>query len=98
LACGKELDFADLIPKWNKFSQTFTVFPKPGIIKDIKGLKELGKIPGIITYFLTKNIGDKVEYKTCADRVIHIVAYRDTYEQLQETIKLAKETVKFITE
>jgi biotin carboxylase len=98
LACGKELDFADLIPKWSKFSQTFTVFPKPGIIKDIVGLDELRKIPGIKQVFLTKHIGELVEYKTCADRVIHIIAVDDTYEGLQKTIKLARETVKFITE
>jgi len=97
LACGKELDFSDLIPKWNKFSQTFTVFPKPGIIKEIRGLDELKKIPGIRNYFLTKDVGDVVEYKHCADRVIHIIACRDTYKELQETIQKAKETVQFIT-
>lgn len=98
LACGKELDFADLIPKWSKFSQTFTVFPKPGIIKDIVGLDDLKKIPGIKQVFLTKHIGELVEYKTCADRVIHIIAVDDTYEGLHKTIKLARETVNFITE
>ena len=98
LACGKELDFADLIPKWNKFSQTFTVFPKPGIIKNIEGEAELRRMPGIRQVFITKHIGELVEYKTCADRVVHIVAVADTYEKLQETINLARQTLQFITE
>lgn len=98
LACGKELDFTDLIPKWSKFSQTFTVFPKPGIIKEIKGEEELRKIPGIKKVFITKHIGELVEYKTCADRVIHIVACADSYNELQETIQKARETIQFITE
>jgi len=98
LACGKALDFSDLIPKWSKFSQTFTVFPKPGIIKEIRGEEELRNINGIRQVFITKKVGDRVSYKNCADRVIHIVACRDTYKELQETIKRAKETIQFITE
>ena len=98
LACGKELDFADLIPKWSKFSQTFTVFPKPGIILEIRGLDKLLHIPGVKYFALTKHVGEVVEYKTCADRVIHIVAVADTYEQLQEAIKKTRQTVEFITE
>jgi len=98
LACGKELDFADLIPKWSKFSQTFTIFPKPGIIKEIKGEDELRKIPGIRQVFITKHVGEFVEYKSCADRVVHIIACADTYEQLQETIQKARETLQFVTE
>lgn len=98
LACGKELDFRDLIPKWNKFSQTFTVFPKPGIIKEIQGEKELWKISGIKQVFITKKVGDKVDYKNCADRVVHIIACADTYEDLQNTIKQARKTIQFITE
>lgn len=98
LACGKELDFTDLIPKWSKFSQTFTVFPKPGIIKEIRGEEELKKITGIKQVFITKKVGDKVDYKNCADRVIHIVACRDSYTELQETIQQAKDTIQFITE
>jgi len=98
LACGKELDFLDLIPKWSKFSQTFTVFPKPGIIKEIIGEEELRNLPGIKMVSITKRVGDVVDYKNCADRVIHIVAVGDTYDGLQETVKKAKETIRFITE
>jgi biotin carboxylase len=98
LACGLPLDFSDLIPRWVKFSQTFTVFPKPGVIKEIRGYEETERIPGIRQIFMVKNVGDVVDYKHCADRVVHIVACRDTYEQLQETVKTAQETLQFITE
>jgi len=98
LACGKELDFRDLIPKWVKYSQTFTVFPKPGVIKEIRGEEKLRNIPGIKQYFITKHVGELVEYKTCADRVIHIIACANTYKELQETIQKARKTIQFITE
>ena len=98
LACGNPLDFNDLIPKWVKYSQTFSVFPKEGVIKDIVGLEELKKIDGIKNVFLTKKIGDTVNYKNCADRVIHIIATGETFNELQETVKRAKETIRFITE
>jgi len=98
LACGKELDFSDIVPKWNKCSATFSIFPKEGIIRSITGLEELQRLEGIKQVFLTKKIGERVQYKNCADRVVHIVACRDTYEQLQNTIKQAKQILKIITE
>jgi biotin carboxylase len=98
LACGKPLDFEDIIPKWFKYSATFTVFPKSGIIKEILGEEELKNIEGIKQVFITKKVGDKIDYKNCADRVIHIIACRNTYNELQETIQKAKETIQFITE
>lgn len=98
LACGKELDFKDIIPKWVKWSQTFTVFPKPGKIMDIQGRSELREIPGIEEFFITKHIGELVEYNDCSDRVIHIIACNDSYEELQKTINQARKVIKFITE
>ena len=98
LACGKELDFKDIIPKWVKWSQTFTVFPKPGRIMEIKGRDELRMLPGVEEFFITKHIGELVKYNDCSNRVIHIIACRDTYEELQETINRARKVVKFITE
>jgi biotin carboxylase len=98
LACGKPLDFSDIVPKWFKYSQTFTVFPKPGVIKEIRGVEELKRIPGIRNVFFTKHVGELVEYKTCADRVVHIIACGNTYNELQEIIQKAKETLQIITE
>jgi len=98
LAVGNKLNFSDIIPKWFKYSQTFSIFPQPGILKEIKGEKELRNIPGIEKVFITKHIGELIEYKTCADRVIHIIACANTYNELQETIQKARETIQFITE
>jgi len=98
LACGKELDFSDIVSKWNKYSATFSIFPQEGIIRAITGLEELQRLEGIKQVFLTKKIGERVQYKNCADRVVHIVACRDTYKELQETIQQAKQTLKIITE
>jgi len=97
LACGKPLDFYDIIPKWFKYSATFTVFPKEGIIKEIRGEEELRNMEGIKQVFITKRVGELIEYKNCADRVIHITACRDSNKELHETIHKARETIQFIT-
>ncbi len=102
LALGRDLDFYDLIPKWVKYSKTFHIFPKPGKIIDIQGIDELGHIKGVSgirKIFWAKNIGDTIgDYKNCADRVIHIIGYADTLEQLREVEKNAQNTLKVITE
>lgn len=98
LACGKPLDFSDIIPRWFKYSATFTVFPKPGVLKEIGREEELRRIPGIRQVFITKHIGELIEYKNCSDRVIHIIACADTYDELHDIIHKARETIQFITE
>lgn len=102
LALGRELDFRDIVPKWVKFSKTFHIFPKPGIIKKVEGLDEFGHIrgvQGIHKIFWSKNIGNKVnDYRTCADRVVHIIGYADTLEELRQIEKNVTETLQIITE
>lgn len=101
LAMGKQLDFNDIIPKYVKWSKTFHVFPKPGVIKDIKGLDARGHIEGVSgvkKVFLIKKVGDIVGYKNCADRVVHIIGCADTLEQLREVEKNAQEKLQVITE
>lgn len=97
---GKELDYRDIIPRWVKFSKTFHVFPQPGVIKSIEGLDDHGHIKGvdgIKKIFVTKKVGDVVEYNNCSDRVVHIIGCADTLEQLRAIEKNAQDTLKFVT-
>ncbi|KYK26434.1 hypothetical protein AYK26_07510 [Euryarchaeota archaeon SM23-78] len=100
IAVGNPLDFTDIIPKWVKYSSTFTIFPKPGIVKEIKGLKELRKMEGIKQVFMMVRKGSRIEdYKHCANRVVHIIAVGDTYTELRFYImRDAKATLKIITQ
>ena len=102
LSLGRGLNFLDIIPKWVKWSKTFTVWPKPGVIKDIQGLDEVGHIKnvqGIKKLFWAKHIGDTVkDYRHCADRVVHIIGYADTYDQLNDVQRQVYETLKVVTE
>lgn len=85
IAAGKELDPLDLVPKWVKWSKTTSVFPRPGKIVSIKGLKELKKLEGFKNIFHSMKIGDVVkDYTNCASRINHIVIVADTYEKLNE--------------
>jgi len=98
IATGQPLDFTDIIPKWVKYSSTFTVFPKPGVVKEIKGLNKLYKIPEIKNVFLTVKKGDEIkDYKHCANRVVHIIAVADTYEKLIKIQHKAQRTLQIIT-
>ncbi|MDD5491135.1 MAG: ATP-grasp domain-containing protein [bacterium] len=98
IALGNELDFRDLIPRWVKYSKTFSPFPNPGMVKSISGLKKLKKLPGIKQVFMMIGKGDTIEdYRHCANRVAHLIVTGDTYAQLKEREKKALATLKIRT-
>lgn len=99
IACGLELDFFDLIPKWNKWSKTFTKFHPPGKIKKISGINEALSIPNIRNIFITAKEGDIVEgFKHCAHRTNHIIAVGNTLEQLNRAVTQCLNTVSIEVE
>ena len=99
IAMGKPLDFKDIIPQWVKYSQTFTTFPKPGVVRAIRGLDEIKAMPEVKQVFMIVKVGDAVsDYRHCANRVVHIVAVADTYEKLVEAKKRVLDTLQIITE
>lgn len=98
LAVGNPLDFMDIIPRWMKYSQTFSIFPKPGIIKEIAGIGETKSIPGVKRVFITKKAGDEVKpYTHCADRICYIISCADSREDLNRIKNTVEETLEFIT-
>ena len=97
IAMGKKLDFSDIIPQWFKYSKTFSLFPKPGIVKEIRGLKEAESIPGVMHIFFMVKEGDKIDYKHCADRVVHIVIMGNTLQELRDTQNKVLSTLRIIT-
>ena len=97
IAMGKPLDFTDIIPQWFRYSKTFSVFPKPGVIKEIIGQGSL--IDGVHRIFCDMKVGDVIgEYKHCANRVAHIIISAPTLSQLYETQQRVLDNFKIITE
>ena len=43
LSLNNDVNMQDLIPKWIKWSKTFSIFPKPGIVNKINGIKWLNQ-------------------------------------------------------
>jgi len=94
IACGKPLDFYDLVPKWVKWSKTFTKFHAPGKIKKINGVEEVLKDPNVKNVFFTAKEGDVIKgYKHCADRTNHIIATGNTLEELNATVSKVLNTL-----
>lgn len=95
IARGLPLDPVDLIPKWIKWSRTFSIFNEEGTIKEIIGVEEAKKIPGVKNIFLLVKVGDKVQsYIDCAKRTNHIIIVSDKYEDLEKIEEQVRNTIK----
>jgi biotin carboxylase len=97
MAVGDEINEDDLRHKFVRYSQTFSIFPQPGVLKEIIGAEEVKKIPGVKQVFITAKVGQKVDYMHCADRLCHIVICSDTWFGLKEIKQKAEDTLRFIT-
>ena len=96
IAVGKELDFRDIVPRWTKWSKTFSVFPKPGKIKKISGIKTAKKIPGVKDIFIIADKGDIVgDYRHSASRVNFVNIVSNTFENLTVIEKMVRKTIRY---
>ncbi len=96
IAVGKELDFRDIVPRWAKWSKTLSVFPKPGKIKKISGIKTAKKIPGVKDIFIIADKGDIVgDYRHSASRVNFVNIISDTFENLAVIEKMVRKTIRY---
>lgn len=83
ISLGLPLNYLDLVPKWVKWSLTFAVFPKPGIVKKIIGVDDIRSMRGVADVTLLVKEGDIIEpYIHSAKRTNFITCVADTYEQL----------------
>lgn len=94
IAVGKKLDFRDIVPRWFKWSKTFSVFPEPGKIIKIDGIEETKQISGVKDIFITSKSGDVIPtYTHSASRVNFINIVGDTLKQLQEIEENVRKTL-----
>lgn len=97
MAVGNKFDVIDVTPKFVRHSQTFTIFPKPGVLNRIIGLEETRNIPGVMNVFITKKMGDTIKFTNCADRVCHIITCADSREELASIKEKVEKTLRFET-
>jgi biotin carboxylase len=75
-ACGLEVLDKEFQPKWNKYVAHRFFFHKPGKIRDIKGLDEIKRMPGIAYFVIQRpfKVGDILEPVNYANRLFYVVA------------------------
>ncbi len=98
LAIGNPIPIEDVTQKWNKVSVCKAIFPKPGQIVRINGIKKAKQLKGIEQIFLLVKEGDIIsEYKNCAHRICYIISVGDTYEEANERFEAASQTISIET-
>jgi len=81
-----------IVPRWFKWSKTFSTFPAPGRIRKIKGVDEVKKIVGVKDIFLTADTGDQIlPYTHSANRVNFINIVADSLIELTKIEEKVKE-------
>ncbi len=99
IAVGKKLDFRDIVPRWIKWSKTFSVFPKSGKILKINGIEETKKIPGVKDVFITASINDIIPpFTHSAMRVNMINIVGNTFNELEQIEEKVKNTLSYTIE
>lgn len=84
----------DLQKKWDKGAAIRFFLPTPGILKSVKGVDEVRKMPDIIEVGFLKEIGEKIlEIRNSLDRAGYVITQCDTRE---EAVKLCEQSVKMI--
>lgn len=84
----------DLKVKWNKGSANRYLKTESGVVKEIKGVDEAERLPGVVQITIVHGIGEDVgEIKSSVDRVGFVIAQADSAE---EAVKIAEEGRKRI--
>jgi biotin carboxylase len=98
IARGLPADPRDLVPKWVKWSRTFSVFPAPGKVVAVEGVDEVQKLSGVRNVFILVKPGDHVEpLDDCAKRTNHIVISADSLAELDALQEKVTRTLKIAT-
>jgi biotin carboxylase len=98
LCTGRGLDLESYKRKKDYVAQCKAIFPKPGVIQSITGIKEALDIDGVDHIFMVVKEGDIIEdYKNCADRPCYVIVHGKDYKEADEKFRLAKECIKIKT-
>ena len=86
---------ADLEPKFHKASAIRYFRVEQGFIRDIRGLEEARKIPGVKQIYVVHGIGEKMNgIKSSGDRSGFVIAQADTAEEAVEICEKALDLIE----
>lgn len=98
MATGGSISLENTIPKFNRCSVCKAVFPEPGKIIKISGIKEAEKIKGVAKIILVVKEGDIIEdYHNCGQRVCYIITVGNNRDEANNIWEKAAQTVRIET-
>ena len=84
-----------LVDSKKKVALSESIWPKPGIIKNIHGIDNVKKFKGFEFIFFRYKVGDTItEYVDCTKRVCFIIASGKSYEKARQNINKIKDNIK----
>jgi biotin carboxylase len=96
---GVRFDVSILKNTKNRVALSESLWPEPGILKDIKGLEEIKKVDGFEHIFFRYKIGDKIEpYVDCSKRVCFIIASGKDEDSARASMNNIKDLLELIVE
>jgi biotin carboxylase len=99
ISTGGSISKENTIPKYNRVSVCKAIFPEPGKIINISGLKEASRIDGVKKIILTVKTGDIIEeYQNCSQRVCYIITVGDNAIIANRIWDEAASTIRIETE
>jgi biotin carboxylase len=99
LALGRPLDPDDVTPRWQRHAICRSLFPEPGRIVAVDGIREALELPGVEHVLSRMGPGDVVEpYRTCVDRPCFVIAAAETRAAALAAIDAAEQTIAIHTE
>lgn len=99
LATGLEVKEEYYTPSKDRVTICKAVFPAPGLIRSITGVKEAKALPGVEEIFMMVNEGEVIPpYRNCGHRVCYIIASGEDRTQAEGHWQSAADTVIIDTE
>jgi len=98
LAVGRELDPADITPRWHRGAAERAIVAEPGVVTAIEGMEEAKQLGGVEYVFLNVKEGDVVKPLTSnIGKPGHVIASGETRAEAIAAAKRALKTIRIIT-
>lgn len=98
-ALGRPIPDELLVDTKHRVGLSESLWPTPGKIISVDGVKEAEKIPGVEHIFWRYEVGEVIEpYVDCTRRVCFIIVTGSDEVTARQTMEKAKQTIKIVTE
>lgn len=98
-ALGKKFPIELLTDTKHKVGLSESIWPKPGLIRKIRGVKQAKKIEGVEHIFFRQSEGDFVQpYTDCTKRVCFIIVTGKNEKEANDVMRKVRETIRIKTE